>query len=271
MKKKTLISIIALVIIAFIAYFGFQTLNGGSEKSNKTSSDNTGKPVLRVATTGVSFPGSYKEGNELTGFDVEVARAVAKKIGYKVEFTTTSFDGLFGQLTSNKVDIIASSVAITDERKQTYDFSTPYATFQYGVTVKKASSLSSIDELSGKTLAATVGSNQIKVLNKFNPEINIQTFDDREAAISAVVNGQVDGYSNAKTILAAVIKQKNLDLKILKGNGLGQENIGITFKKGENKALREKINKAIKELLKDGTISKLSKKFFSNVDASYQN
>ena len=60
-------------------------------------------------------------------------KAVADKMGYRVDFTTTSFDGLFGLLTSHKVDAVASYVTITDKRKEAYDFSTPYATFQYGV------------------------------------------------------------------------------------------------------------------------------------------
>lgn len=265
MKKKSLIAVIVVAIITIISYFGYQTINGGKEKADTSATTET--KVLRVATTGVSFPGSYKDGEELTGFDVEVARAVAKKIGYDIKFTTTSFDGLFGLLTSGKVDVVASSIAITDERKETYDFSSPYATFEYGVVVHKDSTLSNVDELGGKTVAATVGSNQIKVLNNFDPTINIQTFDDREAALTGVINGQADGYSNAKTILSAIIEQKGLDLKVLDGN-LGQENIAIAFNKGKDIDFQESVNKALSELISDGTISKLSEKFFSGIDAS---
>lgn len=230
MKKKSIIGIIAIVVIAVLAYFGYQTATKGNQASESTASSD--KPVLKVATTGVSFPGSYKDDNgNLTGFDVEVMKAVADKMGYRVDFTTTSFDGLFGLLTSHKVDAVASSVAITDKRKEAYDFSTPYATFQYGVVTQSDSHLKSVDDLSNTTIAATVGSNQITVLKQFNPSTTIQTYDDREAAFSAVTNGQVNGYSNAKTILAAIIKQKGLDLKILDGE-IGEENIAIAFNKG---------------------------------------
>ncbi len=221
--KKKLLGFGLLIVIIVISVIGYQQVQpkGGSQTK---SSD---KPVLKVATTGVSFPGSYKDDDELTGFDVEVARAVAKKIGYDISFTTTSFDGLFGLLTSGKVDAIASSIAITDERKELYDFSRPYAPFEYGVVVRKDSDWTNIDQLSHKKLAATVGSNQIKVVNKFDPTIGIQTYDDREAALSGDINSQVDGYSNAKTILSAIIEQRHLDLKILDGS-LGEENIAIT-------------------------------------------
>ena len=87
--------------------------------------------------------------------------------------------------------------------------------------------------------------------------------------MTGVTNGQVDGYSNSKTILSAIIKQKNLDLKILDGE-LGQENIAIAFNKGKNKDLREKADKSVEELIKDGTVSKLSKKYFSDIDATYK-
>ena len=181
MKKKSIFAIVGIIFIAVIAYFGYQTASG-SKTTQTVSKSSSNEKVLRVATTGVSFPGSYKDSNgDLTGFDVEIARAVGKKIGYKVEFITTSFDGLFGLLQS----------------------------------------------------------------------------------------GQVDGYSNSKTILSAIIKQKNLDLKILDGE-LGQENIAIAFNKGKNKDLREKADKSVEELIKDGTVSKLSKKYFSDIDATYK-
>lgn len=268
MRKKSIIGIVTVIIIV-IAYFGYQTASGGNSSSSKSSSSSDA-PVLKVATTGVSFPGSYKDDDgNLTGFDVEVIKAVADKIGYDVDFTTTSFDGLFGLLTSHKVDVIASSIAITDERKKTYDFSTPYATFQYGIVTKSDSDLTSVDDLDNATIAATVGSNQINVLKNFNSTIQIKTYDDREAALSAVTNGQVDGYSNAKTILSAIIDQKGLDLKILDGE-IEKENIAIAFNKGEDEELQEKVNGALAELQKNGTIAELSKKFFSGIDASYQ-
>lgn len=268
MRKKSIIGIVTVIIVV-IAYFGYQTASGGNSSSSKSSSSSDA-PVLKVATTGVSFPGSYKDDDgNLTGFDVEVIKAVADKIGYDVDFTTTSFDGLFGLLTSHKVDVIASSIAITDEREETYDFSTPYATFQYGIVTKSDSDLTSVDDLDNATIAATVGSNQINVLQNFNSTIQIQTYDDREAALSAVTNGQVDGYSNAKTILSAIIDQKGLDLKILDGE-IEEENIAIAFNKGEDEELQEKVNDALAELQEDGTIAELSEKFFSGIDASYQ-
>jgi putative amino-acid transport system substrate-binding protein len=259
MKKRKLLGYLAV-----LAVFVF-TLSGCSSKANSDKNK-----TIRIVTTGVSFPGSYKENNQLKGFDVDVAKAAAKKIGYKVKFKTTSFDGLFGQLQSGKVDAIASNITVTPERQKQFYFSKPYGYFKSAVTVSKKSSLTSLNQLKNKTIAATVGSIQIQQLKKLSFPTKVKTYDDREGALNAVINRQTDGYSNARAILAAVIVQKKLPLKLLKGD-FAPEKIAITFNKdSQGKKLQKKFNKAIDELQKDGTIAKLSKKYFSGVDVSHE-
>lgn len=254
---KRIIGYLAILFTAVLILSGC----ANSSASNKSK-------TIEVATTGVSFPGSYKENNQLKGFDVDVAKAAAKKIGYKVKFKTTSFDGLFGQLTSGKVDAIASNITVTPERKRQFYFSDPYGYFNSSVTVSKKSPLTSLNQLKNKTIAATVGSVQIQQLKKLGFPVKVKTYDDREGALNAVINRQTNGYSNARAILASVIDQKKLPLKILKGD-FAPEKIAITFNKdSQGKQLQKKFNKAIKELQKDGTISKLSKKYFSGIDVS---
>ncbi|KRM73851.1 transporter substrate-binding domain-containing protein [Secundilactobacillus collinoides] len=263
MKKNKLIGSLVLVFSLGLILAGCS-----STSSSKKASTNSQKTVT-VATTGVSYPSSYKSKGKLTGFDVDVAKAAAKKLGYKVKFTTTSFDGLFGQVTSGKADLIASTTAITPEREKQFYFSKPYAYFKYQVTVRKNSKLTNINQLSGKTIAETAGSNQITALKKFNPKIKVKTYDDRDTVLNSVIDGKTDGYSNSGTIIAAIIKQKNLPLKLLKGS-YANENIAFTFAKDSHgKALQKKFNKAVVELRKDGTLSKLSKKYFSGMDASH--
>ncbi|MCH4009525.1 transporter substrate-binding domain-containing protein [Companilactobacillus sp.] len=257
MKRKRLLGYLAIIFTLGIVLTGC---------SNKASGD-TDK-TIKIVTTGVSFPGSYKENNQLKGFDVEVAKAAAKKIGYKVQFTTTSFDGLFGQLQSGKVDAIASNVTVTPEREKQFYFSKPYGYFSSAVAVNKSADINDIKDLKGKTIAATVGSIQVQQMKDLGIDVKAKTYDDREGAMNAVINKQTDGYSNAKPILAAVIKQKNLPLKIVKGE-FSPSTIAITFNKDSNgKELQKKFNKAIDELQADGTISKLSKEYFAGIDVS---
>ncbi len=258
MKKHHILGYFALIFS--ISFF----LAGCSSSADKQDSK-----TIKFVTTGVSFPGSYKENGHLKGFDVDVAKAAAKKIGYKVTFKTTSFDGLFGQLTSGKVDAIASNITVTPERQRQFYFSKPYGYFRSAVAVSKKSSLTNLNQVKHKTVAATVGSIQVQKLKQLDLSIKTKTYDDREGALNAVINGQTVGYSNARAILAAVIAQKKLPLKILSGD-FDSEHIAITFNKDSNgKKLQKKLNRAIDDLERDGTIAKLSKKYFSGVDVSH--
>lgn len=258
MKQKKGLSYLVLLLALIFVLAGCSKAAGSQKKT------------IRIVTTGVSFPGSYKKDNQLQGFDVDVAKAAAKKIGYQVEFKTTSFDGLFGQLQSNKVDAVASNITITPERQQQFYFSKPYGYFKSAVVVSKQSSLTALQQLKNKTIAATVGSIQIQQLKKLSFPTNVKTYDDREGALNAVINQQTVGYSNARAILAALIKQKKLPLKILKGD-FAPERIALTFNKNsQGKKLQKKFNQALGELQKDGMLARLSKKYFSGVDVSHE-
>lgn len=259
MKNKRILGYLAILFTVALVLTGC---------SNQASGD-TDKTIT-VATTGVSFPGSYKENNKLKGFDVDVARAAAKKMGYKIKFTTTSFDGLFGQLQSGKADAIVSNVTVTPKREKTFYFSKPYGYFSSSVAVSDKSDLKSLDDLKNKTVAATVGSIQVQQMKDIGIPVKAKTYDDREGAMNAVINQQTDGYSNARPILAAVIKQKNLPLKLLKDEFAPSTIAAVFNKDDQGKDLQKKFNKAIDELQKDGTIAKISKKYYANIDVSHK-
>ncbi|ANZ64536.1 ABC transporter substrate-binding protein [Secundilactobacillus paracollinoides] len=262
LKKNRLIgSIVVLLSLVLV-------LAGCASNSGNKSSSNSSKKIVTFATTGVSYPTSYKSNGKLTGFDVDVATAAAKKIGYTAKFKTTSFDGLFGQLSSGKVDAVANMVSITPQRERQYYFSKPYGYFTYAIAVSKKSKLTNINQLSGKTLAVVTGSNQIEAIKALNPKIKLRTFDDRDSAINAVTTGQVDGYCHSSAILASTIKQKNLPLKILKGR-FDSQKVGFAFaKNAAGKKLAKKFNTAIDKLQRQGKIAKISKQYFSGLDAS---
>ncbi|KZL35535.1 transporter substrate-binding domain-containing protein [Secundilactobacillus collinoides] len=264
MKKNRLIgSVVVLLSLVFV-------LAGCSSSSSSKSSSTSTQKTVTFATTGVSFPTSYKSNGKLKGYDVDIAKAAAKQLGYTAKFKTTSFDGLFGQLSSGKVDAVANMVSITPQREKQYYFSKPYGYFTYAIAVSKKSKLTNINQLSGKTLAVVTGSNQIEAIKALNPKIKLRTFDDRDSAINAVTTGQVDGYCHSSAILASTIKQKHLSLKILKGRFESQK-VGFAFEKNAaGKKLAKKFSKAINKLQKQGKIVKISKQYFSGMDASHK-
>lgn len=262
--KKVLFLVGTILGLAFI----LSACSGANSSSGSTGTK--AEKTIRIATTGVSFPGSYKEGNTLKGFDVDLAKKVAEQLGYKIEWVNTDFDGLFGQLDSGKVDLIASNVTVTPKRAKKYYFSKPYGFFDASVAVQKDSKLKTLQDLKNKTVAATIGSNNIAIMKKYDSSIKIKLFEDRDAAVGAVINGQVDGYANSAPILEALIKQKSLPIKVLKGSA-EQDQIAFTFPKtAEGKKLQEQFNSAITKLDKDGQASKISKEYFNGDDVTHK-
>ncbi|KRL05338.1 transporter substrate-binding domain-containing protein [Liquorilactobacillus oeni] len=258
MKRKGLL-IGAGVIIAAILIF-LTTVQLG--KTQGTSSTNENKKVLTFAATGTSFPTAYKKDGKLVGFDVDLANIIAKKLGYKSNWITGDFDGLFGQLDNGKIDTIANDVAITTERTEKYRFSNPYNTEETTVAVAKKTSYKTLKDLEGKTVAGAVASNNTENLKAYDSKINIKTFEGRDDIYQALLVGHVDGVINTRNNLAALIKKKGYNWKILNGNAATVK-IAFPFTKDvRGKKLEEKFNSEIAKLKQDGTIAKLSNKYF---------
>src|SRR5690606_15482813 len=123
--------------------------------SGKSGGD--GKKVIRAGSTGQSFPNSYKEGDKLVGFDVEVLETVAANLGYTVEWVNSDFSGPMGQLETGKIDTVANVVAVTAERKEKFDFTVPYS--DAGVTIVTHvdnTDINTLEDLKGKTVAGVL-------------------------------------------------------------------------------------------------------------------
>ncbi len=137
------------------------------------------------------------EPGELTGFDVEIAQAVAGKLGVKATFQETQFDGIFAGLESKRFDTIANQISINDERKAKYEFSTPY-TISTGVVVTKAdnSSINSFADLKGKTTAQSLTSNFYKMAVEAGA--NVQAVEGWAQSATLVQQGRVDATVNDK-------------------------------------------------------------------------
>ena len=274
MKKLNFALIAILMLSLLAAACGSSSNNAGSPSPSPTAGQEGSQPeasqpaekkVLRAGSTGQSYPNSYKEGDKLVGFDVEVLETIAANLGYTVEWTNTDFSGLMGQLETGKIDTVANVVAITEERKEKYYFSDPYS--YAGVTIVTHADnthINTLDDLKGKTVAGVLGSQNVKNLQKFdvNGEIKIRTYENRDGAQNDVLNKRVDGYVQSKANLLAEIKKNNLPLKFV-GEPFHYEDVGFPFvKTDENKALIEQINAEIKKLREDGTLKKLSEKYF---------
>jgi putative amino-acid transport system substrate-binding protein len=111
--KKLNITLVALAGLGILSACGNQETNSSASSDSAAS-----EKVLKVGSTGQSFPNGYKEGDKLVGFDVELAEKIAGNLGYKIEWVTTDFSGLMAQLESGRIDTVANAVAITEERSE---------------------------------------------------------------------------------------------------------------------------------------------------------
>ena len=227
--------------------------------------------TLTVGTTAQTYPNSYKKNGKLKGFDIDLTKAVAKKLGYKVKFKVVGdVPGLLEDLKSGKVDTVANAITVNASRKKSYYFSNVYAYYAAQIAVKKDSSAKSIKDLEGKTVSATVGSSNIDILKKYDSKIKIKSYDDRNTAFTDAANGTVAGVLNQRQFLQQTIKKQNLNLRILKGVA-GWNKAAFPFQKNaKGQKLQKKFNKALRELKDDGTITKLSKKYYNNEDVTKQ-
>ena len=219
---------------------------------------------ITIATEGVWAPFTYHDEttDELVGFDVEVAAAIAEKLGVEPEFKEVAFDGGLTGVTTGTFDMMANGVDVTDERKNTYDFTDPYA-YDRAVVVTLASNtdINSFDDLSGKTTANSAGSTYEAMGIEHGATVsNVDTIGE---TMTLVLNGTVDATINANTSAQDYIKTTGTsDLKVA---ALDDDitMYAIPLAKGEdNDSLREAINQAIKELKDEGKLSEISNKYF---------
>jgi L-cystine transport system substrate-binding protein len=231
------------------------------------SSDPAESDTLRVGTEGTYSPFSYQgpDGN-LTGYDVEVAQAVAAKLGKKVEFVQTPWDAIFAGLEAKRFDLVANQVTINDERRAKYDLSEPY-TVSEGVIVTRAddTSITSLADLRGKTTAQSATSNWAQVAR--DAGANVEAVEGFVQAIQLLKDRRVDATVNDTLAVGEYQRQNNdAGIKIAGTTGDTSEQ---AFAARKDSGLIPEVNRALGELRADGTLKGISEKYFgSDVSAA---
>ncbi len=255
-------------VIALIGYFlaGVSILAlAGCGKKNEDDMlakiKKAGK--ITIATEGTWAPWTYHDENDkLVGFDVEVAEAIAEKIGVEAEFIEGEWDGLLAGLEVGRYDIMANGVEITDEREEKYNFSLPYGYIRTAIIVRGDDDrIKSFEDLEGMTTANTISSTYAQLAEKYGAKpIGV---DDLNQTIELLLAGRIDATLNAEVTFYDYIKEHpESGLKIA---ALTDEAslVAIPIQKGDGSIdLMTEIDKAIEELRKDGTLSEISVKYF---------
>jgi cystine transport system substrate-binding protein len=250
--KKSMIALISVLAVGILFLAGCQQ----KEDSNASS-----EKVLRVGTEGTYSPFSYRDDNDkLTGYDVDVAKAVAKKIGYKVTFVEAPWDSMLAAFDAKKSDVIFNQVSITPEREEKYLFSTPYSVSHPALIVNKDNNeIKDFSDLKGKTSAQSLTSNYAQMAEDLGADIS--SVDGFSKAVELVGDKRADATLNDDVTYYDYLNQKpDAPIKIVKTSDECTK-VAAMFHKGDEK-LAEKVDKAIKELEADGTLTKLSEQYF---------
>lgn len=256
MGKKNLKKIMGLVLLGAMV-MGMMTACGSS--SSKKNSN-----TLVMATNATFPPYESVSGDDIVGIDVDIANAIAEKLGKKLKIEDVSFDSIIAGVQNDKYDFGMAGMTVTDERKKNVDFTESYAKAVQVVIVKEDSDIKSIDDISSKnkigvqqgTTGDIYASDTVE--NGGYGEDAVTKYNSGPDAVQALLSDKVDcviiDNEPAKAYVAA-----NQGLKIL-DSSFADEEYAICVKKG-NSQLKNDINKALKELKDDGTIDKIVSKY----------
>lgn len=240
---------------------------------NSPSSDTSADHLARIQSAGkliVGLEGEWQpfcfhdSSDKLVGFDVEVAAAVAEQLGVEVEYVETPWDTLFTGMDAGQIDMVVNGVDVTEGRKQTYDFTDPYA-YDHTVLVVRTdeTGITKFEDLAGKTTANSIGSTYMEIGESYGA--TVQGVDSLAETMTMVIQKQVDATINAETSVQDYIKTTGTkDIKVIDRSEEATAYAMPLPKGSDNASLLKAVNEALAVLRADGTLAKISEKYFGS-------
>ena len=259
MKKLIALMLSILMVCSLAACASKQ--DSASASTETASTEASGEEKTLTMATNVAFPPyEFYENEQPAGIDVDIATAICEKLGYKLEIMDIEFGAILGAVSSGKADFTMAGLTVTEERKQSVDFSSSYATGIQSIIVKEDSDIASVDDLAGKKIGTQRGTTGYLYCSDDFGDENVVAYDDGLTAVQMLNNGQVDcvviDNAPAKEFIAA-----NPGLKLL-DTAYVEESYAIGVGKG-NTELKDAINTALEELKADGTLQAIVDKYIT--------
>lgn len=242
---------------------------GSDDSSGNESEAEDGDYDLNESYTVVAdnsfVPFEFMEDGELVGFDIDLITAIAEEAGFEIDgkIQTTNFDGIIPGLQTGQFEIAVAGIGITEERKQTIDYSDPY--YESGLTIavqQDNEDINSIEDLEGKTVATRLGSTSSQFLEETLEDKTIDTYEQLDQVYMAVENGSADAVLYDTPNVEYYIATTGDGLKTV-GDNYQAEEYGIAISKG-NDDLVAAINDALATLQENGTYDEIYDKWFGN-------
>jgi polar amino acid transport system substrate-binding protein len=260
-KRKMMLKPMNLIFVLFSCLLVAFGLSGCTASSNASKSD----PLLLVVGLSADYPPfEFKKNGEVVGFDVDVAQAIAKELGYSLSIQDMDFSALIPALQSGRIDFAMSGMTITEERKKNVDFSDPYFTASFSIIVDQASSFSKEEDLQGKRIGAQLGSTMEKYAKtkaKVYSGMQIVALGKNPLLIQELKSGRIDGMIS-EDVQAVSFVQANPTLKQIRLSSTG-DGYAIAFPKAntKNAQFKEQVNAALKKLTTSGQMAEIQKKW----------
>ncbi|MDS2968115.1 ABC transporter substrate-binding lipoprotein [Streptococcus pneumoniae] len=265
---KKIVRYSSLAALGLVAAGVLAACSGGAKKEGQSAS----KKEIIVATNSSPKPFNYEENGELTGYEIEVVRAIFKDSDkYDVKFEKTEWSGVFAGLDADRYQMAVNNISYTKERAEKYLYAAPTVKDPNVLVVKKDdSSIKSLDDVGGKSTEVVQGTTSAKQLEDYNkqhsdnPTILNYTKANLQQIMGHLSDGQFDYKIFDKITVETVIKNQGLDnLKVIDLPSDQQPYVYPLLAKGQDE-LKTFVDKRIQELYKDGTLEKLSKQFFGD-------
>ena len=259
--KKVLFSLAAAAAVTVL-------LSGCGAKSgaDKSLEQIKAKGVFVVGLDDAFPPMGFREkgSNEIVGFDIDLAKKAAEKLGVKVEFKPVAWDGIILSLNKGDIDVIWNGLTITPEREKQIAFSKPYLDNRQIIVVKTASKIQTKAELKGKTVGLQLGSSSENALNADKETAkslkDVKKYSDNQLALLDLEAGRVDAVIVDEIVGRYNIAKKTGVYRVLSDN-VGTEMYGVGFRKNDA-SFAAALDKALDDMKKDGSADAISKKWF---------
>lgn len=257
MKKKILLSIMGIMVI------GGMLVGCGKKESNLDTLEKIkNSKTFEVGLSADYPPFEYtNEKNEFLGFDVELAKTIAEKMGVELKIVNIPFNGIVEGLKAKKFDMIASGFSVNEEREKEVLFSAEYLDGgQYVVLNSDNDDVKNVEDLKDKVIGVQIGTTSAEAAKKIENVKQVKEYDTVAQALMDLQNKRIDAVVIDKPVCEYYLSQEGGSYKKIDAN-IQKEPTALAFRKEDDK-LKDEVNKILEDLKNDGTLSELSKKWF---------